>query len=1479
MKNKVSKKDIAVIGLSCKFNKASNYTEYWDNLVNGVEMLDRYEAKDLINKGIDKDIVNNPNFIKVSSFVNSPESFDYPFFGYTKEEANAMDPQIRILHEQVWLALEDAGCNISKYKDKIGLYLAASENLNWLAHSMLNQNEKIAPFYQSKISNKNYISSLISYNLNLTGPSYYIDTACSSSLSAVHMACRSLLLRECSIAVSGGIKINPIKNYGYFYQDGMTASKDGRCRSFDSDSSGTVGGNGAGIVVLKRLEEAIEDGDPIHAVIKSSAVNNDGRRKVGYTAPSVIGQADCIKSAHKFAGVESKTITYVETHGTATKLGDPIEIDALNEAFDYNSEHQCAIGSVKTNLGHLDTAAGVAGLIKTCLALSKRIIPPSLHFNEPNPNIDFNSGPFYVNSKTQPWETEDNLPLRAGLSSIGIGGTNVHMVLEEFSENKKISSVESQLILLSAKTAKSLKNYYSKLIGFLKEQQEINIADLSYTLGTGRTFHKYRNYIVCKDKEGLLTGLNNLIQEEHYKLDTKKEIVFLFPGQGSQYFGMAKKLYHEINFFKENIDSGLEVLKTKTGEDFTAILGYGKEEEDSTLIHETRYTQPLLFLIEYSLAKLLIDWGVTPNYMIGHSLGEYVAACLSGVFSLEDAIEIILKRASLMDKMKKGTMLYVGTPLSDIKPLLNDNISIAAINTENSVVVSGTTQSIDQLQNLLEQQDTPNKILKTSHAFHSYMMDDMLDDFEKELEMISFSDPTIPFISNVTGEPIKNEEVKSTKYWVDHLRHTVNFSKGITYLTKKDCFFIEIGAGRTLTSFCKQNKHYSNTKHVSVNLMAQAQQNIDDLQFFMDGLGKLWVHGLEMNWDKVFYAKNRRKVSVPGYSFDQYKLDFDINPFEKISNQSFVSRKPISEWFYTSNWKKSILQDSNLEDKKGTYLIFSNESPLLDNLITQLRKIGNTVHVVLQSDNFKKIDEETFGLNPDIKKDVIELFKSIDDYSIDKIIFGWDYTGNDQSKIVNVYKKYLNLGKGLLSLSPILDRKVYFLSSLNNNVLGEESINIAMLISQMLGKIIAQENPNISTSFIDIDTTNTELDLMNKIIKELYVNDDYKNIAYRKKERWVEFYDQIKIDSHKKPDLNKKLILITGGLGKIGQYFTSYLCETHNAEVVLIGRSKLPKEEEWQSYLEGNTIIEDSIKSNIFKLKSLRDKGFDVTYYDSDVSDILDFEQTIHKIEKVHGRISGIIHTAGNHDIKSFKPVEEIDEKAIISQFNPKVAGTLNIHKVFHDQNLDFVWITSSLSSILGGLTYGAYACANRFIDGFIQHHKKDLKNWIGINLDGVGDNMISSDELIMIFEKSLSLIDHKQLIISIKDINSVIQKISNVSDQETKEDTDNEIERPLLRTDFVLPTTDLETELCQMYQSFFGISEIGVKDDFFELGGDSLKAMTFIKRVNTQFGVEINLKEFFSMSDVKRLSLKIDLLKKVDKIQNKERGKNIIKI
>ncbi|MBQ4803345.1 SDR family NAD(P)-dependent oxidoreductase [Aquimarina sp. MMG015] len=1478
MKNKVSKKDIAVIGLSCKFNKASNYIEYWDNLVNGVEMLDRYEANDLIKKGIDEDIVNNPSFIKVSSFVNNPESFDYPFFGYTKEEANAMDPQIRILHEQVWLALEDAGCDISKSKDKIGLYLAASENLNWLAHSMLNQNEKIAPFYQSKISNKNYISSLISYNLNLTGPSYYIDTACSSSLSAVHMACRSLLLRECSIAVSGGIKINPIKNYGYFYQDGMTASKDGKCRSFDSDSSGTVGGNGAGVVVLKRLEEAIEDGDPIHAVIKSSAVNNDGRRKVGYTAPSVTGQADCIKSAHKFAGVDSKTITYVETHGTATKLGDPIEIDALNEAFDYNSEHKCAIGSVKTNLGHLDTAAGVAGLIKTCLALSKRCIPPSLHFNEPNPNIDFDSGPFYVNSKTQPWRTEDNSPLRAGLSSIGIGGTNVHMVLEEFLENKKVPSVDSQLILLSAKTTKSLKSYCSKLTGFLKKQEGINIADLSYTLGTGRTFHKYRNYIVCKDKEGLLASLNNLTQEEHYKLNSKREIVFMFPGQGSQYFRMAKELYNEINFFKENIDLGLEILKTKTGEDFRAVLGYEEEEQDSELINETRYTQPLLFLIEYSLAKLLIEWGVYPNYMIGHSLGEYVAACLSGVFSLGDAIEIILKRASLMDKMEKGAMLYVGIPLSDIEPLLDDNISIAAINTEDSVVVSGTKQSIDKFQSSLEKQDIPSKVLKTSHAFHSYMMDDMLDDFKNELEMISLSDPKIPFISNLTGKPIKSEEVKSTKYWVDHLRHTVNFAKGIEYLTKNDSIFIEIGAGSTLTTFCKQNKHYSSIKHVSVNLMTKAQQDIDDLQFFMNGLGKLWVYGVEMNWSKVYQDKNRKKISIPGYSFDHYKLDFDINPFKKIVNQNFVSRKPISEWFYIPNWKKSVLQNSDLEDKNDTYLIFSDESPLIDSLIKKIRSMGNTVLVALLADDFEKIDKQLFGINPAINQNVVELFKSIDTYNIDKIVFGWDYEANSQSEIINVYKKYLNISKELLKFKPVEDKKVYFLSSLNNRVLGDESINITMSISQMLGKIIAQENPNISARFIDANAANIESNMIDNIVKELYIDDVHESIAYRKKERWIEFYDPIKIKDHKKPDLNKKLILITGGLGKIGQYFTNYLCDTHNAEVVLIGRSKLPKEDEWQNYL-GSNVIEDSVKSNILKLKTLKDKGYKVAYYESDVSDLLDFENTINEIEKKHGSISGIIHAAGNHDIKSFRPVEEIDENAIIDQFNPKVAGTLNIHKIFSDQNLDFVWITSSLSSILGGLTYGAYASANRFIDGFIQHHKESLRNWISINLDGVGDNMITSHELITIFEKSLSLLDYKQLIISIKDINNVIQKMSNSLDQEIKEDSNNEIERPLLRTDFVLPTTDLEIQLCEMYQSFFGISEIGIKDDFFELGGDSLKAMTFIKRINAEFDVEINLKEFFSMSDVKKLGLKIDLLQKMSRIQNKEKGKNIIKI
>ncbi|MCC9019516.1 beta-ketoacyl synthase N-terminal-like domain-containing protein [Flavobacterium lipolyticum] len=884
MNNRSIKKDIAIIGMSGLFPKSKSIMDFWKNLVDGKELIQFHEDEDLEKAGVDRDLIRNPKYVKGSCLIEEPGSFDFSFFGYTKEEAALMDPQTRILHEQAWKSLEDAGYNPHNYSQKIGSFFSASDNINWRNYVSLSTTLNVNPFFIKHISNVNSVSRLISYSLNLKGPSYFVDTACSSSLVAVHIACRSLLMKECTMAIAGGVSIGSNTAVGYLYEEGSILSKDGHCKAFDQDSSGTVQGEGAGVVVLKRLADALTDRDHIYGVIRSTSVNNDGSLKVGYVAPSIIGQYECIDTALKIAEVDHKAISYIEAHGTGTKLGDAIEIEALNRAFNYDTSHQCSIGSLKTNFGHMDAAAGVSGLIKTALSLEKKMLPASLHFKTSNPDIKFKSGPFSVNDKLTEWESDK--PRLAGVSSFGIGGTNAHAILEEppLSQLASVPTVY-QLFPFSAKTRSSLESYGHSLKDFLRENQKVNMADLAYTLKTGRYSHKFRNFIIGKDSKEAIAQLEELDFRQTFNDSKQKEIVLMFSGQGSQYYGMGKQLYLQYPDFKLIIDEGLRILNDETGVDYKGILGYHEESgSERDKINDTCYTQPLLFLLEYGFASFLLKLGVKPSQMIGHSLGEYVAACISEVFTFEEGIRLVVRRAQLMSEVERGAMLSVPLSAKEAIEMSPPDIAIAAINTENSCVISGSSASIKTVEDLLSAKGITFSRLRTYYAFHSAMMDPILEAYERELKKVNFSYPKYSFISCTTGEPIKKEEAVSPKYWVKHLRETVNFSKGLDFLLKEgNSIFIEIGSENTLLDFLRHNTNFYSGL-VLASVLKHPTATKDDSYYLLKALGTLWRSGVPVNWDEYYSGQSRNKVSAPTYSFDKIVFPARVNPMQILIN-------------------------------------------------------------------------------------------------------------------------------------------------------------------------------------------------------------------------------------------------------------------------------------------------------------------------------------------------------------------------------------------------------------------------------------------------------------------------------------------------------------------------------------------------------------------------------------------------------------------
>ncbi len=732
-------------------------------------------------------------------------------------------------------------------------------------------------------NDKDYLPTRVSYKLDLRGPSVTVQTACSTSLVAVHMACQSLLSGESEMALAGAASIQFLQRRGYLYQEGSILSPDGHCRAFDAEARGTIGGTGVGVVLLKRLVNALNDGDVIHAVIKGSAINNDGASKVGYTAPSVKGQAHVISEALSMAGVKAESVTYVEAHGTGTPLGDPIEIAALTKVFGAHTTKKnfCAIGSVKTNIGHLDVAAGMAGLIKTVLALKHKQLPPSLHFIRPNPKIDFANSPFFVSANLRAWEGSKT-PRRAGVSSFGIGGTNAHVVLEEARVPQESGDSRPwQLLVWSARTQSALEKMTDGLADYLQKNPGVNLADVCYTLSIGRKTFDHRRMLVCSDGAdtcGALAVRDAARVLTQVQKPCAREVIFMFSGQGAQRVNMGRWLYRSEAIFREQVDCCAEILTTHLGFDLRTALYPAEEQTEAAEVRlkQTGVTQPALFVTEYALAQLWSHWGVRPAAMIGHSLGEYVAACLAGVLSLEDALALVAVRGTLMQSLASGAMLAVPFGEDEARLIVSDgNLSLACVNGPRACVISGTVPEIEGLEKRLNADGMACLRLKTSHAFHSAMTDPILNDFSRVLNQVKLSAPEIPYVSNLTGDWIKAEQATDPRYWARHLRETVRFSDGLSrLLAEPEHVFVEVGPGQTLCTFLKRHPEKSGN-HVAVPSLPEGNGDELEQAALLKALGQLWQAGVELNWDGFFAGERRRRINLPTYPFERQRCWVD----------------------------------------------------------------------------------------------------------------------------------------------------------------------------------------------------------------------------------------------------------------------------------------------------------------------------------------------------------------------------------------------------------------------------------------------------------------------------------------------------------------------------------------------------------------------------------------------------------------------------
>ncbi|MBE7150864.1 acyltransferase domain-containing protein [Bacillus mycoides] len=888
---------IAIIGMTGRFPGAKNVEEFWGNISNSVDSIKEFTDEELRLADVDEELINNPKYVKRRGVLEDIELFDPAFFLYNPLEAAMTDPQHRIFLECAWEALEMSGYVDETYSGRIGVY-AGSGFGTYMYHNILSHPLAKAADRSQQIryaNDKDYLSTRTSYKLNLRGPSINVQQACSTSLVALHLAVQGLLTGDCDIALAGGVTISSVNNtMGYLYKEGGVTSPDGKIRAFDAEGKGIVAGNGIGIVVLKRLEEALEDHDQIHAVIRATAVNNDGfLRKLGYTAPSVKGQQDVIKAAHAKATVDPETITYVECHGTGTELGDPIEVMALAEAFNLGKDKigSCAIGSVKSNIGHLDTAAGVAGLIKAVMALKNKKLPPNINFNEPNPNIDFSSSPFYVNTELQDWETNGH-PRRAGVSAFGIGGTNAHVILEEAPRKESSGpSRKQQLVMLSAKTRNALENMTVNLVKHLKKSTANELPDIAYTLKVGRREFEHRRFLVVDSKEDAIKALqipnpsNGVVSGARRTQNPK--IVFAFQGLGGIYPNIGKELYESESIFRQEVDRCAKVIKPLLGYDIRTILMPAAEDlqEAEEQLKHIQLSQIATFVIEYSLAKLLMSWKIEPQAMIGHSFGEYITACLSGVFSLENVLKLVSTRGRLMQELiDPGANMVVLLSEKEIQKFLGNGISLAAVNSSSNCLISGPTELIDQLHQKFKSMEVECFKLPIQRPCHSEMSDIMIDSFMKEFSGIKLNAPKIPYVSCVTGTWITPEEATSQQYWAKHTRQTVRFAEAVGELLKdEDIVFVEIGPGRALSTFTNMHPNKKES-HVVFPTMKDSKDESSDMEILLTAIGRIWVSGAQIDWNNFYKEEIRHRVVLPTYPFE--KKRYWIDPYKQSTTDS-----------------------------------------------------------------------------------------------------------------------------------------------------------------------------------------------------------------------------------------------------------------------------------------------------------------------------------------------------------------------------------------------------------------------------------------------------------------------------------------------------------------------------------------------------------------------------------------------------------------
>ncbi len=1335
--------DIAIVGMALRVPGANDVDQYWANLRDGVESVRPLSDDELRDAGVSDRERSNPRYVAMGAPMDDVKGFDAALFGFSPRDAAIMDPQHRHFIEVSWEALEHAGYDPAGYDGSIGVFGGSGHNA-YMAYNLLTNPdlmESVGFFLVRHTSNdKDFLVTRASYLFDLTGPAVNVQTACSTSLVAVHMGAQSLLNGESDMVLAGGVTIDMPLDRGYVHEPGEILSADGHCRAFDARSSGTVFGSGAGVVVLKRLDDAMADGDTIHAVIRSTAINNDGSNKVGYLAPSVDGQAAAVSEAIALADIDPETIGYVECHGTGTEIGDPIEVAALTEAFRAHTDRSgyCAIGSVKTNIGHLDTAAGVASLIKATLALSHEAIPPTVHFEAPNPRIDMESSPFFVNAELRPWPAGDS-PRRAGVSSLGVGGTNAHIILEEApAVPPPADSRPLQLLTLSAKGPTALDAATANLADHLTDSPHLDVADVAHTLRTGRRQLEKRRFAVVADTAdaaAVLTGSEPTRLVNGTVEPSDRSVVFLFPGQGAQYAGMGQGLYRSETVFRDCVDECANLLQPTLGLDLRTVL-FPDGGTDTALtawaddqLKQTAITQPALFTIEYAMAQLWMSWGVTPTALIGHSIGEYTAACVAGVLSRSDALDLVAARGRLMQELPAGSMLAIPLSADRVAEYLGDGLSLAAKNGPDFCVVAGPDDTVDVLQAKLEGEDLAVRRLHTSHAFHSAMMDPILAPFAEVVASTKRSDPDIAYVSNVSGTWITNEQIADPHYWSSHIRSTVDFVGGLDTIlaTDPEAVLLEVGPGRALSTFAKQLEG-PHGKMVATSMRppkSNGAADSDDLAVALRTLGELWTTGALADWAPFTGDETRRRIPLPTYPFQHQ--DYWVEPGQQIQTTAdrtggLDKLTDVDDWFWEPAWTQTPGPTPRTsDDGPDRWLVFSSDGPLGHSVVERLSQTSD-VTVVSKGADYRSGDSR-FVIDPADPDHYLQLIRQLAEsgQTPDAIAYLWplDASATLDPAEAEFVSAHVDTFYGPLSLVKALaaeggDERIewWTVTARQHAIGGDPTVDPTQALTLGPTLVVGREQPTMAAGSLDVGELATLEREANvdaaalMIVAEFRAGVNDAIVAHRGRSRWVRRHMPAPLPTEEAtgtPITEHGVYLITGGLGGIGLALAEHLATTAKARPVLVSRTALPERSRWEHIIgSGDDTRLARILSRIVAMES---SGTDVMIATADVSDRVAMAAVVEEVLDRFGTIDGAFHAAGQLADGLMATKEPADAGPVLAA---KVSGALVLEAALAEVDIDFIALFSSTSAVVGNAGQADYAAANAFLNALANRRTLD---------------------------------------------------------------------------------------------------------------------------------------------------------------------------